>query len=272
MLLGRVHALSSYVAQPPSKGPGLPSVRSAAVPPGSPGAAAAAAAAGAGGAASVPGAPGADAAQPPALAHYLVHPLRPLPPDANPIAPDVLFQAINTLPLPALAGAQAELLGGGGAASDSAASTSAAAAGLSSSKGFMGAEALAKLDETALTTFTTDLRARLDRESHRATAMVHEIQRREEEFDWTMRVGEEEEEKDDLFDDDEEDVDMKPAPVPNPREGWSVADYLRLLDTGRPPEQAPAPAAQAATGAAGAAAPASTSPAVAAGLVPGPSA
>ncbi|CAK9780016.1 hypothetical protein CC85DRAFT_283602 [Cutaneotrichosporon oleaginosum] len=169
----------------------------------------------------------------PALAHYLVHPLRPLAPDADQLAQDVLFQAINTqtLPMP-----ESESVPG--------------------ARGMLGLDTLRGLDEGALQRHTDRLKARLGRESQRARGMMREIERRGEEYDWTYRPGEEEEEEkeeeeeeEDLFGDDEEEEEQKAEPLaPNPREGWGVADYLVFLETGKAkaPEAAPAEGASAA--------------------------
>lgn len=243
MLLGRVQQLTAYISQASRTTPGMPAAGTAVRPPGvrpPPGAPGAIAAPGAPGSSKGPGTTTVTDTMPPALAHYLVHALNPLPADASPHAPDVLFQVINTVPLPQLSEAQDILLGE-------------EIAGGSGGTDLLSRDGLSKLDEAALGRQTAELRARLQRESHRASGMAREIQRREDEYDWAMRVGDdaEEEEKDDLFDDDEDDggdVQMKSEEpkVPNPREGWSVGDYLSFLDSGKVPTIPPPPASVAA--------------------------
>ncbi|BEJ15052.1 hypothetical protein CspHIS471_0408190 [Cutaneotrichosporon sp. HIS471] len=159
----------------------------------------------------------------PALAHYLVHPLRALPPDSEQLAQDVLFQAINTQALPL----------------DSPTSVS---------TGMLGLDTLKGLDDGALQRCTDRLKARLGRESERARAMAREIERRGEEYDWTYRPGEEEEdekdeeeddEEEDLFGDEEEEEEEKKKGevlAPNPRAGWSITDYLAFLENGTVPK------------------------------------
>ncbi|KAL1412656.1 hypothetical protein Q8F55_000403 [Vanrija albida] len=239
ILLGRVQSLTSYIAQAPVQRGAAAAPR----PPPGPG---------------VTGTTSAETAS--ALAHYLVHPLNALPADAGPMANDTLLQAINTQPLPAVAGAQDALLAGEGEAH----------------AGLLPLDELNKLDEAALARLTGELRTRLARESERAQAIGREIATQYDMYDWALRIDEGEEAKDedaedddddDLFggEDDDGDATMgagkadEPAPLPNPRAGWSVTDYLRLLDTGRPPTPAPSTAAAgaattAAAGAAGAAA------------------
>lgn len=109
----------------------------------------------------------------------------------------------------------------------------------------LGLDALRDLDDSALARVSERLRARLGREGERARAMGREIERRAEEYDWAYRPdageedkGEEEEDEEDLFgdDDDEMEGDQKEEGekfAPNPRMGWSVADYLAFLDSGR---------------------------------------
>ncbi|WOO82067.1 uncharacterized protein LOC62_04G005569 [Vanrija pseudolonga] len=255
ILLGRVQSLTSYISQPPvQRGTGAGAVAPGAVrPPPPPG----------------PGVTGSTtpAETASALAHYLVHPLHPLPSDASPMANDTLLQAINTQLLPSVSGAQEQLLapaegdGEGPHPAD-----------------FLPLDELNRLDEPALTGRTNKLKNRLARESHRAQAMKREIDTQFEQYDWAMRLDdaadegdkgdEDDDDDDDLFggdEDDDGDATMAtakaeaPAPIPNPRAGWTITDYLRLLDTGRGPTPA---APSTAAGAAGAA-PATSQPAAA---------
>lgn len=228
LLLTRVQSLTKYISEPPKSA--LPTPGPSSRP----------------GALGAPGAPGAPAPRAePALAHYLVHPLRALPPDADALAHDVLFQAINTQPLPSVD------------TSSSADPTQPSASASAATRGMLGLDALRALDEGALTRVSERLKARLGRESERANAMAREIERRAEEYDWAYRPdaeegekggegeGEGEEDEEDLFGDDEEMEGKEEEKLaPNPREGWSVGDYLALLDTGR--VKAPEPAAPAA--------------------------
>lgn len=115
------------------------------------------------------------------------------------------------------------------------------------------------MDEGTLHRLERNLRGRLQRESKRARAITEEIDKQAEEVDWVMRVGEEEEgeeeggevgdegDDEDLFgDEDDEDQGDKRGKVkgqkeeeevklPNPREGWSIGDYVTFMDTGKEP-------------------------------------
>lgn len=245
ILIGRVQSLTSYISQPPVQrgaGAGGPGAVRPPPPPG-------------------PGVTGATtpAETASALAHYLVHPLHPLPSDASPMANDTLLQAINTQLLPSVSGAQEQLLApadGDGEGPHPA--------------GFLPLDELNRLDEPALTRLTNELKNRLARESHRAQAMKREIKAQFDQYDWAIRLddaadegaqGDEDDDDDDLFggdEDDDGDATMAtakadaPPPIPNPRAGWTVTDYLRLLDTGRGPTPAAPSTAAAAPGAAAA--------------------
>jgi len=84
----------------------------------------------------------------------------------------------------------------------------------------------------------------LERESGRARGLIDEIDRKREEVDWAMRVDEEEGEDGSLFGDDEDEgegdkddtmagkEDDKPETLPNPREGWTIQDYVKYMETG----------------------------------------
>lgn len=88
------------------------------------------------------------------------------------------------------------------------------------------------------------LKDRLEREGGRARGLKDEIERKREEVDWAMRVDEEEGEDGSLFGDDEVDEQDKdetmaegdkPEAVkelPNPREGWTIQDYVKHMETG----------------------------------------
>ena len=204
LLLGRVNALSTYLSQP------LPSTTTT-------------------------NRPSSD----PALTRYLVHPLHPLPTDAGQLAQPTFFEALNTVPIPPLSTASSDLL---------------------SDPPWIPSEQLKRMDEQELQLWKRELNARLERESHRAQAVKMAIERTEEEVDWEMRIGvgsddedEENEGRDEeegeghghLFGDEPEVVmkeggEQEPikVKVPNPREGWMLADYIRYMDTGKKPLKA----------------------------------
>lgn len=107
------------------------------------------------------------------------------------------------------------------------------------------------MTERELVSLETRLRDRLKRERGRAKGLKDEIEERKDEVDWGMRVDVEDEEGEDgsLFGDDEEEEGEKavPAtvPAPNPREGWTIQDYVRYMEKGiaplmLPPGPAPA--------------------------------
>jgi hypothetical protein len=126
---------------------------------------------------------------------------------------------LNTLPIPQLSEAQDELLGAG--------------------SGWTTKDGLRGLGEVELDRLEGRLKDRLERESGRARGLRDEIERKREEVDWAMRVDEEEGEdgddeeeakgdKDDTMAGNEE----KPETIPNPREGWTIQDYVKYMETG----------------------------------------
>lgn len=119
------------------------------------------------------------------------------------------------------------------------------------------------MDEGSLARLGEGLRERLGREKNMADAVREEIGRREEVVDWGMRivVGDEGTEgdgegggdgEDDLFGEDEdEEMGGEGKKVGdqakgqgegeglwNPREGWTVVDYVRFMESGKQPELA----------------------------------
>lgn len=165
----------------------------------------------------------------PTLAQYLVHPLEPMS-DPTPLAQETFFQAINTQLLPAVKEADEALV-----------------------------QKRAGEDESRLRGRVGELRTQLDRDRAKTAHLAEYIDKVASGFNWEMRpdMEDDEDEDDDLFgggSDDDGDVQMhdggkkddkkdEPQPDPaatNPRHGWSVTDYLRLLDTGKPPPVAPA--------------------------------
>jgi hypothetical protein len=110
------------------------------------------------------------------------------------------------------------------------------------------------MDEPVLLGVTKRLKDRLERESVRAKRLKELVSEKEGEVDWAMRIGEghddgeEEEEEDDLFGDGDEEKDWGEGDDvklgPNPREGWSLADYVRYIDSGLGPAAPPDPPAQ----------------------------
>lgn len=187
----------------------------------------------------------------PTLAQYLVHPLEPMS-DPTPLAQDTFFQAINTQLLPAVKEADEALV-----------------------------QKHAGEDESRLRARVSELRGQLERDSAKTAHLAEYIDKVASGFNWEMRpdMEDEDDEDDDLFgggSDDDGDVNMaekkeekkeeQPDPAAtNPRHGWSVTDYLRLLDTGKPPPVAPAAHVEAAPARADGLT--HTSPAVVAGAV-----
>ncbi|KAK4689244.1 hypothetical protein P7C73_g858, partial [Tremellales sp. Uapishka_1] len=161
--------------------------------------------------------------QVPALSRYLVHPLNPLPAEGiSPLAPDTFFQALNTQQLPAVS-----------------------ASNQTRENGMEGVQ---------MDLLQARLRDRLRRESTIAKAVGKEIERREEEVDWTMRINDEEddqekeaksadEEDEDLFGDDEDEEGVakvketttQKEALPNRRPGWQLSDYLQFMESGKEP-------------------------------------
>jgi hypothetical protein len=106
------------------------------------------------------------------------------------------------------------------------------------------------MTERDLVSLETRLRDRLKRERGRAKGMKDEIEERKDEVDWGMRVDVEDEEGEDgsLFGDDEEEEQGEkavqatisiPVPAPNPREGWTIQDYVRYMEKGIAPLMLP---------------------------------
>ncbi|EJT48197.1 hypothetical protein A1Q1_02763 [Trichosporon asahii var. asahii CBS 2479] len=164
----------------------------------------------------------------PTLSQYLVHPLEPMT-DPSPLAQDAFFQAINTQLLPAVKEADEALV-----------------------------QKHPGEDESRTRARLTELRGQLEKDSAKTTHLAEYIDKVASGFNWEMRpdMEDEDDEDDDLFgggSDDDGDVDMEkqkeekkdeapPDPAAtNPRHGWSVTDYLRLLDTGKPPRRRPHP-------------------------------
>jgi hypothetical protein len=178
----------------------------------------------------------------PALSKYIVHPLNPLPNDANPLAGDVFFQALNTLPRPEVDTTED-----------------------------MGR--LRGLKEDDLGRLLNGLKSRMSREGEQTRKILEEVERVSGEMDWELRIDDEgegeaeaeleevkvakqekDDEDEDLFGDDEDDdVVMIDPPVkaeagevrekekeklPNPRDSWPVVDYVQLMETGRQPPHA----------------------------------
>lgn len=113
--------------------------------------------------------------------------------------------------------------------------------------GLLGKEQLAKLDPSALERHVKSLKERWEGENSRAKGILGDIEALEGEYDWKLRVDAEQvgSDEEDLFGEDgdgdedmEKDKDKegeKEAREPNPREGWTLKDYLTLMDTGRTP-------------------------------------
>jgi hypothetical protein len=106
------------------------------------------------------------------------------------------------------------------------------------------------MSDEELNALSRRLEGRLTRERERGKGLRAEIESRAGEVDWGMRVDEEEEGEDgSLFGDDDEDdngggdgeegkeEEGKVEVLPNPREGWTIQDYVRFMETGKPPGQ-----------------------------------
>jgi hypothetical protein len=174
-----------------------------------------------------PAPPGIPLSTRPALESYLTHPLNPLPnPDepgadkVSPYASDVYFQVLATQPVGPLSESLTALLAPG--------------------TGWTTKENMRGMSEEELTRLEGRLRDRLEREGGRSKGLKDEIETRREEVDWAMRVDEEEGEDGSLFGDDEVEEGGAKAEksgeiAPNPREGWTIQDYVKFMETGIPP-------------------------------------
>ncbi|TYJ55219.1 hypothetical protein B9479_004049 [Cryptococcus floricola] len=180
------------------------------------------------------------AGQPPAnplLAQYIVHPLNPLPPpdapdsDISPLAQDAFFQAINTMPLPAPPAVEGK---------------SEPPRAFSQTH-----DQLRAMSDRELEDLRKKLTERIERDGMKGKAVSEEVERRAEEIDWVMRVGQDEDEggeekaeedkdeDDDLFGSDEDEpmegaTEARPAGVEkgSAREDWKVGDFVRFIDSG----------------------------------------
>ncbi|WVQ70791.1 hypothetical protein IAR50_000313 [Cryptococcus sp. DSM 104548] len=182
----------------------------------------------------------------PLLSQYIVHPLNPLPPpdapdsDISPLAQDAFFQAINTMPLPAPPAVEGK--------SETA------------HESFQTRDQLRAMSDRELEDLRKQLTARIERDGMKGKAVSEEVERRAEEIDWVMRVGQDEEDEeegegekaaegkkqedeDDLFGSDEDEPmerasDARPvgasetARKPSPRQDWKVADFVKFMDSG----------------------------------------
>ena len=98
------------------------------------------------------------------------------------------------------------------------------------------------MSEPELERLRDGLQSRLKMEKRKADVLAAEVEHQAEVYEWEMRVddtaaeGEEEEqgqeEEDDLFGEGDEEEE---AVGPNPREGWSLVDYVSFIDTGKKP-------------------------------------
>ncbi|WWC92372.1 uncharacterized protein L201_007329 [Kwoniella dendrophila CBS 6074] len=163
LLLGRINALSNYLTPPPpptssllSTSTSLPKQLNKSIPP-------------------------------PNLANYLIHPLNPLPTnptsegfnELSPFAQETFLQSIHT-----------QLI-------DTSSSSSSIASGSIKNEGqnkWHTSEELRKLDERELITIKNRLNSRLQKEKLKIDVIKREINRREDEIDWNMRIGEDEDE------------------------------------------------------------------------------
>ena len=109
------------------------------------------------------------------------------------------------------------------------------------------------MDDGTLEALEGRLKARFGRESRIAKGLVETIDEKLAEVDWVMRVDQTEEEGEDgsLFGDDEETEGgdgvketktedtaggaKEETSAPNPREGWTIQDYVKYMETGKPP-------------------------------------
>ncbi|WRT70760.1 uncharacterized protein IL334_007759 [Kwoniella shivajii] len=148
---------------------------------------------------------------PPPLSGYLVHPLNPLPSttntntangenEVNPLAFETFFQVINTQLIPSLTNSQESTLSNDQTQTQTQTQTQNQHQGSSSAKTtttrWHTADELRGMDDRALDILKRSLKDRLNKESIKIDVMKREIDRREEEIDWTMRIDEAEEEDD----------------------------------------------------------------------------
>lgn len=106
------------------------------------------------------------------------------------------------------------------------------------------------MSESELEGLERRLKDRLKRESGRAKGLVEEVEKRSGEVDWTMRVDVEGEDDDgSLFGGDSDDEgdkgentspkqEAKEPSKPNPREGWTIQDYVKYMESGTKPTTA----------------------------------
>jgi hypothetical protein len=160
---------------------------------------------------------------PTSIRQYLLTPLNPLPGDADPMVQAAFMESLNTMPLNDLQLASNALLE--------------QETGI-----WKPAAELRKMDEDELTRYRDALRRRLEKEALQAKKLGDLARAGELKDTWKSRIGEgdADEEDDDLFDEpaDEGETEARAdaAPVvpklPNPREGWGLADYIKYIDSG----------------------------------------
>ena len=161
---------------------------------------------------------------PTSIRQYLITPLNPLPVDADPMVQAAFMESLNTMPLNDLQIASNSLL--------------------EQEVGIWKPVAdLKKMEEDDLTRYRDALKRRLEKEALQAKKLGELARAGELKDTWKSRIGEgdaEDEDEDDLFDEPADDAEAKapadaataPPKLPNPREGWQMADYIKYIDSG----------------------------------------
>ena len=180
--------------------------------------------------------------QDPLLSQYLVHPLNPLASveqGVNPIAHDIFEWVLSTLPNPALSASQAALISPANVSVNKETETT----GRPATDQWSSLDDLKVMSEAQLARVDKDLRARLSRGSYKAQAIRDEIDAKDQEMDWELRILDETGTGDDGGDSavaaQESSVgEGRAGGAPragDAQEGWSLVDYLKVIDYGRVP-------------------------------------
>lgn len=102
------------------------------------------------------------------------------------------------------------------------------------------------LSQSDLEAFSQRIRKRLNEENAIGEGLSELVKAQSEEYEWDKRVQEEgeagEDDDDDLFNDKEDMAEEKqnedePELAPNPRPGWTLADYVGYMDAGVRPSR-----------------------------------
>ena len=168
------------------------------------------------------------------MSQFLVHPLNPLASveqGVNPIAHDIFEWVLSTLPNPALASSQAALISPVNGSSDRDDETT-------DGVGWTSLDELKDMSEAQLIRIDKQLRGRVSREHYKAQAIREEIDAKDQEMDWEMRILDEvgaADHGEDAAGTNGDNGLGKTSRARDPQEEWSLVDYLKLIDTGRIP-------------------------------------